>query len=464
MSNNDTQEKLKNLLEVSRKLSDGGEPSDKNLFEMANLKEYRHSAILGYLLDRKEHGKRLHLKSFCRRLLGDRMSDGALSVHDDATISCEKRVVCGQNGKRPIDILVETTGFALIIENKCRGALDQEAQISDYWKGVEQLDPQKSIYVLYLPSMNSFSAPSDKSLGDLKDRFGIGGDLAGHLMTYSYRDLVLPWLKEDVLPNISFGSGILVDSLRCYIDLLEGMFAIGTDDRDKRRKVYANFVKWINPTEQANSTDLWKLVSEYLDDIDEVLGNKAQVAVSENEANMLGGLQSKLWGIRGVLRERDPLLDPPNLSYEVYWMLRKNPTPFASQYIRSALESGLFFQSGRKQSTWDSVEYKGHWLECWFHVDEFVKYCRGGSCGAILTFGIGGMSEDDCQQLKAADSEVRYRKDSRWLTISVVNEKFKDAKGEAGGEMLWKIAETVAGEAGKFSDLVRREFENEIAI
>ena len=445
------QDKLGSLLEVGGVLSDGNEEADKNLFEMANLKEYRHSAILGYLLGRKEQGKKVHLASFCNRLFGGRLPCGKF---DDAVeVLCEEWVDC-PNGKRPIDILIKTNDFSLIIENKCRGAHDQDAQICDYWDGVKKCGfPEENIYVLYLPPMNTFSAPSDASIGiELKQRFSAKGDLAGHLITCSYRDLILPWLKEDVLPNICYGSGVLADSLSCYIDLLEGMFAVRASSRDARIAICKKFGEWIG---QSDSGSLWKSATDCLGEIDEVLSDKTQNVLAEKEANLLGTLQSKLWEVRSVLREHDPLLDPSNLTYEVYWLLRKNPTPFASQYIRFKLESGLFFQTGRKQSTWDSVEYDGHWLECCFHVDEFVKYCKGKSCGTILTFGIGNVNESDCKQLKEAYREYEYLTDSKWLTIFTVNVNFGVAKGLSGGVLLWSVAETVASECKRFSDAIK---------
>ena len=445
------QDKIGSLLELGGVLSDGNEEADKNLFEMANLKEYRHSAILGYLLGRKEQGKKVHLASFCNRLFGGRLPCGKF---DDAVeVLCEEWVDC-PNGKRPIDILIKTNDFALIIENKCRGAHDQDAQICDYWDGVKKCGfPEENIYVLYLPPMNTFSAPSDASIGiELKQRFSAKGDLAGHLITCSYRDLILPWLKEDVLPNICYGSGVLADSLRCYIDLLEGMFAVRASSRDARIAICKKFGEWIG---QSDSGSLWKSATDCLSEIDEILGDRTKNAISEKDANLLGILQSKLWEVRSVLREHNPLLDPPNLSYEVYWLLRKNPTPFASQYIRFKLESGLFFQAGRKQSAWDSIEYNGHWLECCFHVDEFINYCKGKPCGTILTFGIGNVKEEDCKKLKDAYWAHEYLADSNWLTIFVENAHFEDAKKLSGGKMLWTIAETVANECKHFSGVIR---------
>lgn len=210
-------------------------------------------------------------------------------------------------------------------------------------------------------------------------------------------------------------------------------------------------------TKSSEAGALWSLASESLNAIDEVLNEKTTSILSEKDANTLGELQSKLWEVRSILREKNPLLDPANLSYEVYRLLRKNPTQFASQFIKYKLESGLFFQTGRKQSAWDGLEYDGHWLECCFHVNEFVKYCNGDEdCGTILTFGVGNVKEGDCSQMKEDyDWRYNYLPNSNWLTILTNNYKFKEAKAAIGGDMLWAVATVVAEEAKRFSDNVK---------
>lgn len=447
------QDKLKNLLEMGSVLAGINEQADKNLFEMANLREYRHSAILGYLLGREEHGNLAHLESFLKRLFPDgrRLSTGKVYV------ACEKWVDCGAT-KRPIDVLVTTPDFALIIENKCCGASDQLGQIRDYWNGVckEPNRKEQDIFVLYLPPLNTFTLPSKSSLGDLGERFGKGGDLEGHLLVYSFRDLVLPWLKEDVLPKISYGTGKLVDSIKCYIDFLEGQFYVHSDNGDDpREKMCESFGKLVGVS---NADEMWTRATELLGETNYFLEETTSPKMTERDADSLVNLRCKFWDVRSILREKNPLLDPSNLSYEVYWLLRRNPTPFASQYIRFKLETGLFFLSGRKQSAWDSIEYKGHWLECWFHVDEFVKFCRGEDCGTILTFGIGNVAEEDFPKLQNAyNNQTEYLSDKRWRTVFVGNEKFHQAKGATGGEMLWLVAEAVAAEAKAFSDAVAAE-------
>lgn len=450
------------LLDMSATLCSEQAEADKNLFEMANLKEYRHSAILGYLLNRREQGQKIHLKNFLGRVFNK-----AISINGDLNVECEKSIEAN-GSKRPIDILITAKDFALIIENKCRGASDQPSQICDYWEGVKNMGfAESAIHVLYLPPMNAFASPSADSLGSLGIRFEGGHDLAGHLLTYSYRDLILPWLREDVLPNVGYGSGNLVNSLKCYVDLLEGMFGEHSDNRDVRLITANAFSKLLN---EKGPGKLWDHATETLEDIDKVMGGEG---ISEMTGNALGDLQRALWDVRSVLREQNPLLDPPNLSYEVYWMLRKNPTPFASRVIRAELDSGLFFKKGRRQSAYDSITYnflgEKHTMECWFHVDEFVKYCKGMKAEAILTFGIGEVSDSDLATrlttyIKKEERLVcEYLPEAKWLTTYADNGIFADAKAsygdvpiakDAGEAMLWYVAEAIANEAKLFSEQI----------
>lgn len=186
---------------------------------------------------------------------------------------CEVSVDC-DGRKRPIDILVEDDDFALIIGNKCRGAADQDCQLQGYWAGVKKLGhASQNVFVLYLPPLNAFDGPSDISLGNLKNRFATGGDLAGHLVVSSYRELVLPWLKEDVLPNVCFGNGSLVSSLRCYIDLLEGAYGERDDSRDVRKKLRAAFSK---ECKTSDPTEFYRKTGDWLDQVE-----KAKAEASE---------------------------------------------------------------------------------------------------------------------------------------------------------------------------------------
>ena len=126
-------ENLNKLRCVYEKLVGDNPTIDKNLFEMASLKEFRHSAILGYLLSRKEHGRHVHLES----LVKDIIPEASEWNFAEAKVDCEFSVKVDER-TRPIDILCRFDGKALIIENKCNGASDQHRQIADYWEGVKK--------------------------------------------------------------------------------------------------------------------------------------------------------------------------------------------------------------------------------------------------------------------------------------------------------------------------------------
>lgn len=447
---------------------DNGTPSDKNLFEMASLKEFRHSAILGYLLSRKEHGQCIHLKT----LLGLIMPQDALVDVENVIVECERMVDCDNSSKRhrPIDILCQwgrgDGRKALIIENKCRGAGDQEGQIEAYWKGVKKLGYEgKNIYVLYLPPMNGSVKPSEFSLGNLD----FSGELKGHLMVYSYRELILPWLKTDVLPQICYGHGALLDSLKSYIDLLEGVYGERPLSKDERAQDLDRLMKAISIKDLS---DAWEKSSHLLEKIESAMAEDQQHVPEdrrEGDIRKFSELQAFLWRVRSLLREQDPLLDRDNLIYEVYWMLKNNPTPFGAKYLRCKLDSGSFFTVGRKGSIWDSCKINDHVVEVVCNSEELF-YCLSKTKPedemeqkkSVLQFGIGGVELDSADELsksltermKPMLCETKFLKTEKWMIINVSNNVFNDAKKSHGGELLWKTAEVIANVSHKFYETI----------
>lgn len=421
--------------------------ADENLFEMASIKEYRHSAILGYLLNQKVHGEKIHLKSFFQRIFGEVVP----RLTGDIKIECERSVKA--NGRtRPIDILVSSEDFALIIENKCRGAEDQENQICDYWEGVKGLNnkyTEENIYVLYLPPMNAFVQPSDSSLGTMKDRFKTG-DLKKHLIVVSYYNCILPWLTEDVLPNIRYGSGRLMHSLWCYIDLLKSTFGVLSENLDGRKVACEKFKAIIK---KDDFKEIYETASTYIKEFEK------KTHQSEQEANKCDTLLRQLQGIKNYLQEQYPLLNPAQLSYEVYWLLRKNPTLFASHYVRDNLDAGLFFKKGKRQCAYSSVVYKERTIECWFDAELYAKYCKGEALeGSILSFGIGNAEDDNSYPEIRKEKEYTWDKpEKHWLAVRINNGNFEKTKKTSGGELLWEIATIIAKEAKKFSNIVEKE-------
>jgi len=435
---------------------------DKNLFEMASLKEFRHSAILGYLLSRKEGGRLRNLEALLQRVLP--LADGEIDA-EGAKVECERMVEC-DGRKRPVDVLCRFKNKALIIENKCRNAVDQERQIADYWAGVKAIGydekvsyEDKDIYVLYLPPMNDIKSPSALSVGTLD----FDGKLAGHLIVRSYRSLILPWLKNDVLPNTGYRNGILINSLKSYIDVLEGAFGERSEHKDARSMLKRELADCLLVTDDSG---LWDTTTTILEKIDFAITEEQKrgfADAQDNEIRRLTELQAALWNVRSLLREGKPLLDPDNLIYEVYWMLRNNPTPFAAKYMGNRVDAGLFFRSGRKGSIWDSClvgdgDGVTHTAECVCDSLSLIRFLsKDEEGGDALCFGIGGLDANAplIEQLRSEQGwSVDYDASKSWTKVVVDDEFLYDAREKTGGDQLWAIASAVSKQARRFSDLV----------
>lgn len=454
-----------NVNDIYQKLLGDSPASDKNLFEMASLKEFRHSAILGYILGRKENGRCVHLESLVKSILpGEEGFD-----FEKPNVQCERQVDTGAR-KRPIDVLCSCGQKHLIIENKCNWASDQDNQIYDYWQGVKKEFKcnDEDIYVLYLPPLNNIKRPTDESLGELKERFET--DLKGHLIVLSYRELILPWLREDVLPHVCYGNGRLVDSLRSYIDLLEGSYgerSLLVDERANEVIKFNEIIGAPNPQiiiDRSDAFEVWNKMLGVITRVETLLGNDTRTEPekrSESVSRKLAELNAAMWRIRTFLREQNPLLDVDNLIYEIYWMLRNNPTPFGAKNMKERLDSGMFFVNGRKGSIWDSrtvidASSVGHNVEVVCDSNALIGYLKGESSGNgnIVTLGIGGVDEESEFFVNLPESYCVERLDNGWTKILVDNKVFEGVNSFTGGSLLYELAKRIAGVAKEFSEMI----------
>ena len=87
------------------------------------------------------------------------------------------------------------SGYAIIFENKACDAVDQEEQLSRYIdKTITEGFNKENIFVVYLPSYAH--EPDEQSWGNYKEEF------EERYVNLSFRDDILAWLKDNVLPNI----------------------------------------------------------------------------------------------------------------------------------------------------------------------------------------------------------------------------------------------------------------------
>ena len=208
-------------------------PYHLNILEelRGTIVENSHTNILIKLLAYKSRCGYVFLKSFCDRFFSNFTGD---LTRNDIVFETESPLV--SNPHERIDGLIYSKdNFVIIFENKINGAGTMPCQLKRYIEDVRKnpnifsqpKNDYENIWVVYL-TRDGLRLPDPCSIIFLKEKFGctedideiIGDKYAG----INYRDNILVWLKEDVLPIAPFGDLVLVSAIIQYIDYLERLF------------------------------------------------------------------------------------------------------------------------------------------------------------------------------------------------------------------------------------------------
>ena len=232
------------------------------LFDLANANENANTKVLKHLLG---YNKGL-LTSFLERV-GLPMPNGKVSIE-------EQMKAIGNKQTGFIDLYLkydnEYGTTKVIIENKIYGAGDTDKQLARYIATVDGVenkefgnwyerftDPlnneelpsvNKDIRVVYLTA-DGTSEPSEKSLPTkLKN--------AVQYYAINYKDDILPWLEEDVLPHLPYGTdGMMIAGVKQYIAFLKQLLA------DESSKVVDEFFEGL----QGKDAEKYKLLLNAVD-------------------------------------------------------------------------------------------------------------------------------------------------------------------------------------------------------
>lgn len=201
-------------------------PYKINLVEILGANENSHTNILAEILRYWRNGSYPFLRSFLNSII---VGEVRPQIENPKIVTQIKY----------IDALIYEVGkYAIIVENKINWATDQEKQIQRYIEAASRechIDPmkQKKIWVVYLTDdgrkkVSDISlTPTAKELLDYHD--DKSDTPTNHISRYiecNYRDDVLPWLKENVLPACRYSEVELIAMLQQYIGYLEARFAI----------------------------------------------------------------------------------------------------------------------------------------------------------------------------------------------------------------------------------------------
>lgn len=197
---------IKTYEKESRKL-----PYHINLLDIFWAKENIHSRILAELFKQNNDQKFEVIESFITYL----------NTIKQTQIKIKKPIITAERER--IDILIKEHDYALIIENKIHNAGDRPNQLARYIDKMKREGLKDSqIYIIYLtrdgskiPTENSWEKiEGDYYLNEYKDRY----------FALNFRDDILPWLSEYVLPNCRLKDVFLKSTVEQYIDFFEGLY------------------------------------------------------------------------------------------------------------------------------------------------------------------------------------------------------------------------------------------------
>ena len=261
--------------------------------QCGSIKENSHTNILMKLLEYKNQYGYVFLDDFISSL-----TDFEIKIEGD--VKFEKEYFDRTDGKQGrIDGLIyQKNKYAIIIENKINHATNQKEQLERYVKSVigeggrnEKIVDVNNVYVIFL-TQSGVEDPDDysrdylikKGILNAKDKTE---PLSGpRYFACSYREHILPWLKEKIQPIVMQKEQILNTGLLQYIDFLEGMLGLRKSDVELLNKGKEMVMNWL----KENSYDITKnfrKTNQYLDGIRSIKSNQLDRLAKTNNWNIV---------------------------------------------------------------------------------------------------------------------------------------------------------------------------------
>ena len=208
-------------------------PYHINLIDELHASENAHSRILGKLLKQQEpiNNRFEILDSFIKYIV-----EKYPTKEDFGKIKIYKPEITQE--KNRIDLWIRDNDYAIIFENKIGWAGDQLSQIERYIYVTKEYNfKEEQIFVLYLPPTYE-KVPYEQTWGKYYEQ-----DIYNkRSLNLSFKDDILPWLKNDVLSSIRKSDNFLSSSIEQYIDHLEGMFSLREINKNMNMELQ-NFIK-----------------------------------------------------------------------------------------------------------------------------------------------------------------------------------------------------------------------------
>jgi hypothetical protein len=251
-------------------------PYQINLIDELHAKENAHSRILNKLLQRNVKGdsKKFEILRSLIQYITKKHPDKEFK-----NIKIEEPNIMSE--KQHIDLWICDKGYAIIFENKIHWAKDQKKQLSRYIEETLKTYKKEQIYLIYLSPISN-KDPEEQSWGEYKE------DFKNRYLKLSFKDDILTWLKDDVLPNIRRKDTLLSSALDQYIDYLEGLFSLRTIN-NKMNMELQNFIRERLKLQDSPEIDI-TILNKKKDEFTKVINQIDSLITEENQKIVIGYL------------------------------------------------------------------------------------------------------------------------------------------------------------------------------
>lgn len=224
-------------------------PYHINVIDELHINENGHSRILAQLLCYvNEKGEYEILQSLVNYIVSCKKGESSF-----LRIRVNKPEITQEKGR--IDLWVRDKDYAIIFENKIFNAVDQDAQIARYIETTRNYGyKDENIFVVYLSPKGE--EPDPQTWGNFKNSFD------DRYYNLSFRDNILPWLKEQVLPTVRLKDYHLQSAIQQYVDYLEGLFSLRNIQKTMNMNLEELVKNHLN-FEGKNSIDCFKSLVSY---------------------------------------------------------------------------------------------------------------------------------------------------------------------------------------------------------
>ena len=204
------------ILKLSEEVRDlRNNQNDTNLLDAVYVDENTHSRILKMILSYSVDGEYPFFESFLKidkvaRILPDGFQAG-------------KPHFFNERGR--IDLLVEGKDYAIIIENKVYGAVDQDRQLERYLDVCmgRGMAPEK-LYALYLTKDGSKKVAERSLTAKAMEILGVSSETQGSFAEINFKEDILRWLRESILLCEGKDYTQIKSAIIQYTDFVLGMF------------------------------------------------------------------------------------------------------------------------------------------------------------------------------------------------------------------------------------------------